>query len=70
MNKEIFWLDRFLHTSQLFRDNKVNHIFSFQLGLRENDLVSLPKELGDLARLRELHIQGNRLTVLPPELGK
>lgn len=41
----------------------------FQLVLRENDLIELPKQIGDLARLRELHIQGNRLTVLPPELG-
>ncbi|XDV47776.1 hypothetical protein PO909_017335 [Leuciscus waleckii] len=39
------------------------------LSLRDNDLISLPKEIGDLAQLKELHIQGNRLTVLPPELG-
>lgn len=44
-------------------------IFSLQLSLRDNDLISLPKEIGDLAHLKELHIQGNRLTVLPPELG-
>ena len=37
--------------------------------MRENDLVELPKEIGELTRLRELHIQGNRLTVLPPEIG-
>ena len=37
--------------------------------LRENDLIELPKEIGELSRLRELHIQGNRLTILPPELG-
>lgn len=43
---------------------------SFQLSLRDNDLISLPKEIGDLAQLKELHIQGNRLTVLPPELGE
>lgn len=41
----------------------------FQLSLRDNDLISLPKEIGELAQLKELHIQGNRLTVLPPELG-
>ena len=41
-----------------------------QLVLRENDLVEVPKEIGELARLRELHIQGNRLTVLPPEIGE
>jgi len=40
-----------------------------QLVLRDNELVALPKEIGDLIRLRELHIQGNRLTVLPPEFG-
>lgn len=37
--------------------------------LRENDLIDLPKEIGELSRLRELHLQGNRLTILPPELG-
>lgn len=41
----------------------------FQLSLRDNDLISLPKDIGDLGQLKELHIQGNRLTVLPPELG-
>lgn len=40
-----------------------------QLVLRENDLIDIPKEIGYLPRLRELHIQANRLTVLPPELG-
>ncbi|NXA71863.1 RSU1 protein, partial [Thryothorus ludovicianus] len=39
------------------------------LSLRDNDLISLPKEIGELTQLKELHIQGNRLTVLPPELG-
>lgn len=38
--------------------------------LRENDLIELPKEIGELQRLRELHIQANRLTILPPEIGK
>lgn len=37
--------------------------------MRENDLVDLPPELGELQRLRELHIQGNRLTLLPPAIG-
>jgi hypothetical protein len=41
-----------------------------QLVLRENDLIDIPKEIGELQRLRELHLQGNRLTMLPPELGK
>lgn len=41
----------------------------FQLGLRDNDLLDVPREIGELQRLRELHIQGNRLTVIPPEVG-
>ena len=44
--------------------------FVSQLVLRENDLIALPKEMGELTRLRELHVQGNRLTALPPELGR
>ena len=43
--------------------------FSLQLVLRDNDLTELPKTMGNLARLRELHLQNNRLTVLPPEMG-
>lgn len=38
--------------------------------LRDNDLIEIPKEIGDLARLRELHLQANRLTVIPPEIGE
>ena len=38
--------------------------------LRDNDLTSLPREIGQLKQLRELHIEGNRLQVLPPEVGK
>jgi Leucine-rich repeat (LRR) protein len=49
--------------------NKRFFLFFFQLVLRENDLIEIPKELGNLSRLRELHIQANRLTVLPPEIG-
>lgn len=41
-----------------------------QLSVRDNDLLDLPREIGELTRLRELHIQNNRLTVLPPEVGK
>jgi Leucine-rich repeat (LRR) protein len=41
-----------------------------QLSMRENDLVEVPRELGQLQRLRELHLQGNRLVVLPPEIGQ
>lgn len=41
-----------------------------KLGIRDNQLVELPREIGELTRLRELHIQNNRLTILPPEVGK
>lgn len=37
--------------------------------MRENDIIDLPKEIGELTRLRELHVQGNRLSILPPEIG-
>lgn len=40
------------------------------MGLRDNQLLDIPREIGELPRLRELHIQNNRLTVLPPEVGK
>ena len=39
------------------------------LALRDNELVDVPQEIGELSGLRELHLQGNRLTVLPPSLG-
>lgn len=46
-------------------------VFLFiQLGLRDNQLIDLPREIGELTRLRELHIQNNRLTVIPPEVGE
>lgn len=40
------------------------------MSLRDNDLLDLPREIGEMVRLRELHIQNNRLTVLPPEICK
>lgn len=40
------------------------------MGLRDNQLLDVPREIGELTRLRELHIQNNRLTVLPPEVGE
>lgn len=42
---------------------------SFKLGLRDNDFLELPREIGELSRLRELHIQNNRLTVIPPDIA-
>lgn len=51
------------------RDLFLSFLPAVQLSLRDNDLISLPKDIGDLGQLKELHIQGNRLTVLPPELG-
>ena len=39
------------------------------LAIRDNELVDVPQEIGELSGLRELHLQGNRLTVLPPSLG-
>lgn len=45
-------------------------LFFHQLGLRDNQLLDIPREIGELTRLRELHIQNNRLTVIPPEVGE
>ena len=39
------------------------------LAVRDCELIELPQEVGELQSLRELHLQGNRLTVLPPQLG-
>ncbi len=32
--------------------------------------AELPKEMGAMHRLKELHLESNRLERLPPELGK
>lgn len=58
-----------LQIVSMFFHKFVIQTFNLQLVLRENDLIDLPSELGELSRLRELHVQGNRLTILPPELG-
>lgn len=50
------------------RNYNVSYVLP-QLGLRDNDLLELPREIGELTRIRELHIQNNRLTVLPPEIA-
>ena len=33
-------------------------------------MIEVPEEIAALTNLRELHLQGNRLTVLPPQLGQ
>ena len=35
---------------------------------RFNRIESLPAEIGKLAALRELHMEGNKLAALPPEV--
>lgn len=39
------------------------------LNLDNNQLTSLPKEIGNLSRLRNLDLRGNQLTSLPKEMG-
>lgn len=53
----------------LIKSDKIVKLHFLQLGLRDNDLLELPREIGELTRLRELHIQNNRLTVIPPEIA-
>ncbi|MBN3284035.1 RSU1 protein, partial [Polyodon spathula] len=61
---------QYTHTNKQTHTQIINNLkWSSPLSLRDNDLISMPKEIGDLSQLKELHIQGNRLTVLPPELG-
>ena len=40
-----------------------------QLDLSYNELDTLPEEIAQLARLRVLHLQGNRLRSLPQSFG-
>ncbi|EMM76696.1 leucine rich repeat protein [Leptospira santarosai str. 2000030832] len=40
------------------------------LDLSENQLTTLPKEIGKLQKLQELYLSGNQLTTLPREIGK
>lgn len=37
--------------------------------LRNNNISYIPREIGYLTRLRELHVQGNTIQWLPPEIG-
>jgi len=40
------------------------------LNLQDNQLVSLPAEIGHLRSLRELNLGGNQLTTMPAEIGQ
>ena len=42
----------------------------YALSLRDNKIKHLPKEIGDMARLTELFLQGNELEYLPQALSK
>ncbi len=49
----------------------VRHMTSLErLSIRSNLLTQLPGSLGQLGQLAELHCEGNRLTVLPPDFRK
>jgi len=39
------------------------------LVIRNNNIAHIPREIGNLTRLRELHAQSNPLQWLPPEIG-
>ena len=38
--------------------------------MRDNDLIELPDEIGMLKNLKELHIQANRLQLMPLSMSK
>ena len=40
------------------------------LGLKNNQLTSLPKEIGQLTNLTSLNLRFNQLTSLPKEIGQ
>jgi Leucine-rich repeat (LRR) protein len=39
------------------------------LVLRDNNLIELPEEIENLKQLKELHIQSNRIQLLPKTIG-
>ena len=43
---------------------------SFQLVLRDNDIVEVPKDIYKCQKLNTLYLQVNQINVLPPELCK
>ncbi|MGH8884195.1 MAG: COR domain-containing protein [Egibacteraceae bacterium] len=40
------------------------------LNLQEQELVELPREIGEAIQVQNLDLRGNQLTELPPEIGK
>ena len=42
---------------------------SLQLILRDNDIADVPSTLDACVKLKTLHLQGNQINVVPPELG-
>ena len=41
-----------------------------ELDLADSGIRELPEEIGQLANLRELHLDGNQLTALPESIGQ
>ena len=48
----------------------MSQLFVKKLVLRENDLLELPDSIGNLKPLKELHIQSNRLQLMPLGISK
>ena len=39
------------------------------MAFRDNNLIEIPNEIENLKNLKELHIQSNKLRVLPQSIG-